>query len=85
MTYFVYDVVNTQILAQSETERGAKMKRARIQKNYLVETAVMEAQKFYNEVEAKRKVKNLMTGQEIEIPYNTPHCCDPSSEAYWSM
>lgn len=30
-------------------------------------------------------VKNLMTGSDVEIPYDTPHCCDPSSEAYWSM
>ena len=30
-------------------------------------------------------VKNLMTGKEIEIPVDTPRCCDPSSERYWSM
>lgn len=30
-------------------------------------------------------VKNLMTGENIEIDYRTPHCCDPSSETYWSM
>jgi len=32
-----------------------------------------------------KKVRNLMTGQEIEIPVDTPMCCDPSSETYWSM
>ena len=32
-----------------------------------------------------RTVKNLMTGQMIEIDYRTPHNCDPSTEAYWSM
>jgi hypothetical protein len=32
-----------------------------------------------------KKVQNLMTGKEVEIPYNTPLCCDPSSETYWSM
>ena len=30
-------------------------------------------------------VTNIMTGKDIEIDYNTPHCCDPSSETYWSM
>lgn len=30
-------------------------------------------------------VKNLMTGQDIEIPEDTPYCCDPSTERYWSM
>lgn len=32
-----------------------------------------------------RVVKSLMTGKEIEIPSNTPRCCDPSSELYWTM
>lgn len=32
-----------------------------------------------------RKVRNLMTGKEIEIDVNTPYCCDPSTERYWSM
>jgi len=30
-------------------------------------------------------VKNLMTGQNVEIDYDTPRSCDPSSELYWSM
>ena len=30
-------------------------------------------------------VKNLMTGQDIEIPSDTPRCCDPSSETFWSL
>lgn len=32
-----------------------------------------------------RKVVNLMSGKEMEIDYDTPRCCDPSSELYWSM
>lgn len=32
-----------------------------------------------------KKVRNLMSGKMIEIDVNTPHCCDPSSETYWSM
>ena len=32
-----------------------------------------------------KKVLNLMSGVEIEIPADTPRCCDPSSELYWSM
>jgi hypothetical protein len=30
-------------------------------------------------------VKNLMTGADVEIAYDTPRSCDPSSELYWSM
>ncbi len=32
-----------------------------------------------------KTVKNLMTGEMIEIPADTPRCCDPSTELYWSM
>jgi len=30
-------------------------------------------------------VTNLMTGAPVEIAYNTPRSCDPSSELYWTM
>ena len=33
---------------------------------------------------AKKTVKNLMTGQDVVIDSDTPWCCDPSSEVYWS-
>ena len=32
-----------------------------------------------------KTVKSLMSGKEVEIPLDTPLCCDPSSETYWSM
>ena len=32
-----------------------------------------------------KTVKNLMSGKELTIPADTPLCCDPSSETYWSM
>lgn len=34
---------------------------------------------------ATKTVRNLMSGAAVEIPYDTPRCCDPSSELYWSM
>ena len=34
---------------------------------------------------AMKTVKNLMTGQDVQIPHDTPRSCDPSSELYWSM
>lgn len=30
-------------------------------------------------------VKNLMSGQGALIPKDTPWCCNPASETYWSM
>ena len=32
-----------------------------------------------------KKVRNLLSGKMVEIPEDTPYCCDPSSETYWSM
>ena len=32
-----------------------------------------------------KTVKNLMTGKEVEIAADTPWCCNPASETYWSM
>lgn len=30
-------------------------------------------------------VKNIMSGRWIQIAEDTPRCCDPSTELYWSM
>jgi hypothetical protein len=30
-------------------------------------------------------VKNLMSGRPVEIDADTPWCCNPASETYWSM
>lgn len=40
---------------------------------------------YQNSVVKMKTVRNLMTGQEVQIPSNTPLSCDPSSETYWSM
>jgi hypothetical protein len=36
-------------------------------------------------VPTTKTVRNLMTGESVDIPYDTPRSCDPSSELYWSM
>lgn len=36
-------------------------------------------------VPTTKTVKNLMTGELVEIPHDTPRSCDPSSELYWTM
>ena len=34
---------------------------------------------------AYKTVKNLMTGKDVQIAADTPWCCNPASETYWSM
>lgn len=41
--------------------------------------------KYFIDVQPFKKVRNLMTGEEITIPADTPHSCDPSTELYWTM
>jgi hypothetical protein len=32
-----------------------------------------------------KTVKNLMTGKDVQIASDTPWCCNPASETFWSM
>ena len=32
-----------------------------------------------------KEVTNLMSGTKVKIAVNTPMCCDPSTELYWTM
>jgi hypothetical protein len=35
-------------------------------------------------VPTMKTVRNLITGQAVEIAHDTPRACDPSSELFWS-
>lgn len=45
---------------------------------------IAEAGHFLANIEKKRKVKNLMSGQEVEESVNLPWTCSVASETYWS-
>lgn len=48
--------------------------------------AFMEETLFYIKHPIGNKVvKNLMTGEDVVIAEDTPWCCNPASETYWSM
>lgn len=46
---------------------------------------IAEVGYFRDHIEKTKVVKNAMSGKKTRIPVNTPMCCDPSSETYWSM
>lgn len=46
---------------------------------------ISDAATFSTKIEKTEMVRNLMSGEMIEQSVNTPRCCDPSSELYWSM
>lgn len=86
MTYFVYHKISTQIIKQFNTHSGAKRSMTCMNRNANSdEYAVAEQEYYYKNIVWRKKVKNLMTGAEVEIDSNTPRCCDPSSELYWSL
>jgi hypothetical protein len=76
-----------------ETEGAAKAARTRFLKKQAVYTAddilIAESTKFYAEIEKMITHKGIIpgTGQYAETPLkaNTPWCCNPHSETYWSM
>jgi len=39
----------------------------------------------FTKLEKTETVKNLMSGKDVVQSVNTPLCCDPSSETYWSI
>lgn len=96
MSFVVYDTNTLLIVKSYNTEAGAKIgmaakvkrdiKRACRISRFEVGSYAVCSQEFYDKnVRTTKKVKNLMTGTEIEIDINTPRCCDPSTELYWTM
>jgi len=46
---------------------------------------VAELDDYRTNIEQYETVINIMSGKEVRQSVNTPRCCDPSSELYWSM
>jgi len=46
---------------------------------------IADSDTFYKTIEKTEVVKNLMSGKDVVQSVNTPWCCNPSSETYWSM
>ena len=81
----VTEVVYSPRTRPIETEKGAKVLVTKLTKKTGDQYAYLAAAEYANRVIPTKKVKSLMTGEEIEIPVNTPRSCDPSTETYWSM
>lgn len=95
MSYVVYEVESTRIVTEKrygktyfETEAAAKAARTRmIRKGRYTEDQirVQDAQAYRMFIEQTVERVNLMTGKTYRESVNTPNCCSPSSETYWSM
>lgn len=86
MEFVVYHKASTQILKIFNVESSAKRSATCMNRNAGdVKYTYADRDTYESRTVTRKKVKNLMTGAEIEIPSNTPRCCDPSSETYWSL
>ena len=96
--WYVYDKSTTVIQKTCKTHGAARAWVTRKQNEFLKNSglyvsndgplfdwALADSQYYHLMIEKKKIVKNLMTGQEVEISVNTPRSCDPSSELYWLM
>jgi len=95
MAYVIYDPVTTAIVTEKTFGRGsfktmaaAKAARTRMIKRQKYKPATLciaESNHYMDQIKQLVERVNLMTGKTYMEDVNTPRCCSPSSEAYWSM
>ena len=91
MSYVVYHINSTKIIKSFNEESSAKRSATCMNRNAYCsgeskqQYAFTSDKDYYANVVFTKKVTSLMTGEEVVIASNTPHCCDPSAETYWSM
>jgi len=99
MSYVVYEKESTKRIdglnggpkdkTSYPTEGAAKAARTRFLKAQLVYGAddilIAESTKFYAEIEKEVEGKSARDGTPVKVKANTPYCCDPRFERYWSM
>lgn len=93
--FVIYDIETTKIVTLKrggvkyyQSMRTAKAALTRAERDGTTagnQFGIAEVEHYHTNIEKKKTVKNLISGEDVEISVNTPRCCDPSSEAYWSM
>lgn len=95
MAYVIYNPKTTAIVTEKSFGRGsfktlaaAKAARTRmIRRQKFAETdlAIAESMNYLNNIKQLVERTNLLTGKKYMEDVNTPRCCSPFSETYWSM
>lgn len=86
MPFVVYHIKSTVQSKIFDTESAAKRSTTCANRNAgAKEYAYADLETYNRDVVHMVEVINLMTGKPTRIASNTPHCCDPSTETYWSM
>jgi hypothetical protein len=86
MQYIVYHITSTQTISRHSVASAAKRSTTCRNRNAGREAYAWASEEDYNNrVVTMKRVRDLLTGEEVEIASNTPRCLDPSSELYHSM
>lgn len=96
--WYVYDKQTTVIQKTVKTSGAAKAWVTRKQNEFLrnqnlyvsndgplFDWGYADAEYFHKHIEKQVTRTNLMTGKKFTESANTPWCCSPASESYWSM
>lgn len=81
MEYVVYQTATQKVVRVYAYEKCALNRLSRLGDGY----SMTDGKTFISLPTPMITVKNLMTGEPVEIPADTPWCCNPASETYWSM
>ena len=89
MLYVIYNkaTTGTHNTRYYKTKAAAKAQLTRMSKQGYRKSdfAIADWEHFVEYIEKQVTRKNLMTGKTYKESANTPMCCSPSSETYWSM
>jgi hypothetical protein len=95
MAYVIYNRKDTALVTEKPFGRGsyktlaaAKAARTRMiqrQKFAVDALLIAESNEYLNNIKCLVERTNLMTGKRYFEDVNTPSCCSPASETYWSM
>lgn len=96
--WYVYDKATTVIQKTVKTHAAGLAWRTRKQNEFLKNSniyvsndgplfdwGIAEAAYFHKHIEKSVRRTNLITGAEYTESANTPLCCSPASDTYWSM
>ena len=97
MNYVIFEKATTQIVrimrnglwqnAEYQTEAAARAGFTRLRKQGKVHPMyfdILPYDEFFKIEKTETRI-NLISGKPFTQRVNTPLCCDPSSETYWSM
>ena len=76
---------NKEMFTSAGAAKAAITREAKLGHIKVDDFAVADSTEFYDKIEKTEIVQNLMSKKDVVQRVNTPLCCDPSSETYWSM